>query len=101
MRLSHKRKVAHKRSGAAKGWANVVRIRQLTRERIRSVAAEVVADWANGMNYVWECNVPGAVVFDEKTKPSLLSRFVNLVSSPFRRLKAAGEAQRNLLQGRR
>lgn len=91
MRLSHKRKVAHKRSGAAKGWARVVRARHIFREAVRAAAKAAAL----------ECERPALVVYDDKPKQSLLARGVSLVEGAFRRLKAAGEAQRNLLQGRR
>ena len=93
MRLSHKRKVAHKRSGAAKGWARVVRARHIVREAVRAAAADLAR--------ALECERPALVVYDDKPKQSLLARGVSLVEGAFRRLKAAGEAQRNLLQGRR
>ncbi len=100
MRLSHKRKVAHKRSGAAKGWARVVRARHIFRETVMACAEAAAAEWVHKMNCAWEFNVPGAVVCDDKPKRSLIARGVSLVKGAFSRLKAAGEAQRNLLQGR-
>lgn len=99
MRLSHKRKVAHKRSGAAKGWARVVRARHIFREAVR--AAAKAAAKAAALARALECERPALVVYDDKPKQSLLARGVSLVEGAFRRLKAAGEAQRNLLQGRR
>ncbi|MNR24138.1 hypothetical protein D3C85_1412000 [compost metagenome] len=68
--------------------------------RCRQAAREAVAYLVNKMNCAWECNVPGAAVFEEKPKRSLLTRFVNLVSAPFRRLRAAGTAQSDILRGR-
>lgn len=97
MRLSHKRKVAHKRSGAAKGWAKVVRARHIFREVFRAAALAVAADWARAL----ESETPALPVYADKPKPSLIARGVSLVKGAFSRLKAAGEAQRNLLQGRR
>lgn len=87
MRLSHKRKVAHKRSGAAKGWA---------REVFRAASVAVAADWARAL----ESETPALPVYADKPKPSLIARGVSLVKGAFSRLKEAGEAQRNLLQGR-
>lgn len=96
MRLSHKRKVAHKRSGAAKGWARVLRARHIFRGVFRAAALAVAADWARAL----ESETPALPVYDDKPKPSLIARGVSLVKGVLRRLKAAGEAQRNLLQGR-
>lgn len=97
MRLSHKRKVAHKRSGAAKGWARVVRARHIFRGVFRAAAAAVAADWARAL----ESEIPVLPVDADQPKPSLIARGVSLVKGAFRRLKAAGDAQRDLLQGRR
>lgn len=96
MRLSHKRKVANKRSGAAKGWAKVVRARHISREVFRAVALAVAADWSRAL----ESETPVLPVYADKPKPSLIARGISLVKGAFSRLKAAGEAQRNLLQGR-
>lgn len=100
MRLSHKRKVAHKRSGAAKGWAKVALARHIFRETALACAEAAAAALVHKMNCAWDFNVPGAVVYDDKPNPSLIARGVSLVKGVLRRLKAAGEAQRNLLQGR-
>ncbi len=96
MRLSHKRKVAHKRSGAAKGWARVVRARHIFREVFRAAAL----DAAVALAAKWPCERPALPGEADKPKPSLIARGVSLVKGAFSRLKAAGEAQRNLLQGR-
>ncbi len=97
MRLSHKRKVAHKRAGAAKGWAKVVRARHIFRETVRAAALDAAARLAAS----WPCERPALPLYADKPKPSLIARGVSLVKGAFSRLKAAGEAQRNLLQGRR
>lgn len=87
MKLSHRKKLAHKRSGVAKGWAKVV-------------LASIASDYATLLHCTHQCNFPAPVVYEEKKKQSLLSRFVNLVSVPFRRLRAAGTAQADILRGR-
>jgi len=97
MRLSHKRKVANKRSGAAKGWVKVVRARHIFRGVFRAAEIAVAADWARAL----ESEPPVLPVYADKPKPSLIARGVSLVKGAFSCLTAAGEAQRNLLQGRR
>lgn len=97
MRLSHKSKVAHKRSGAAKGWAQVVRARHVSCETIMAAALDAAARVAANR----PCERPALPVDADKPKPSLVARGVSLVKGALSRLKAAGEAQRNLLQGRR
>lgn len=99
MKLSHKRKIAHKRSGAAKGWAKVVRVRHILREPVWALAS-ATAELVLKMPCALEFNVPSAVIYDDKPKPSLIARCASLVKGGLRRLKAAGEAQRKLLQGR-
>lgn len=98
MKLSHRKKLAHKRSGVAKGWSKVVR-KQAARKFIlaywRNLAYEVAEARLDSRD-----NAPGCGVREEKPKQSILSRFVNLVSSPFRRLRAAGTAQADILRGR-
>lgn len=96
MRLSHKRKVAHKRSGAAKGWARVVRARHIFCEVFRAAAVAVAADLTRAL----ESERPALPVDADKPKPSLIARGVSLVNGALTRLRAAGEAQRNLLLGR-
>lgn len=101
MRLSHKRKVAHKRSGAAKGWARVVRARHIFREAVRAAALAAAVALAADFARALESERPALPVDADKPKPSLIARGVSLVKGAFSRLRAAGEAQRNLLQGRR
>lgn len=96
MKLSHKRKIAHKRSGAAKGWAKVVRCRQAARVLIAGATALAFA-----LHFPPAYTRPSKAGGDDhKPRSSLLRRAVDAVVAPFRRLKAAGEAQRKLLQGR-
>ncbi len=100
MKLSHRKKLAHKRYGVAKGWAKVVHCRQLARKAMALALASIASDYAIMLHCTHQCNLSAPVVYEEKQKQSLLSRFVNLVSVPFRRLLAAGTAQADILRGR-
>lgn len=98
MRLSHKKKLAHKRSGAAKGWGKVVRCRHAAREAIKEVIAKSVVSAltiAGGCS----CDVRGSLAAVNHN-PSLLSRLANLIGAPFRRLREAGAAQADIIRGR-
>lgn len=95
MKLSHRKKLAHKRSGVAKGWAKVVRCRQALK-----APAPIVSDCAILLPCANPCNLPATSAYEEKQKQSLLSRLVNMVSAPFRQLRAAGTAQADIIRGR-
>lgn len=98
MKLSHRKKLAHKRSGVAKGWAKVVHYRPLASKTM--ALDSIASDYVIMLRCTHQCNLPAPVVYEEKQKQSLLSRFVNLVSVPFRCLRAAGTAQADILRGR-
>lgn len=96
MRLSHRKKLAHKRSGAAKGWALVL----LSRRRISHISMMSVS--INGEP------VPAGsigVAMQEVARSaahtgSLMTKLVGAVSSTFRRLREAGAAQADIIRGR-
>lgn len=91
MRLSHKKKLAHKRSGAAKGRRKVFLCRQIARD--------VAADLVNKVSGICQCNVLDTVVNDERLKRSMLLYVAHLICAPFRRLREAGAAQADIIRG--
>lgn len=98
MRLSHKKKLAHKRSGAAKGWGKVVRCRHAAREAIKEVIAKSVVS-ALTIAPCCSCDVRGSLAAVNHN-PSLIPRGISLISSLFRRLREAGAAQADIIRGR-
>ncbi len=97
MRLSHKKKLAHKRSGAAKGWALVL----LSRRRISHISMMSVS--INGdtvqAGSLDAANI-GAIARSAEHTSSLMSKLVGAVAFTFRRLREAGTAQTDIIRGR-
>lgn len=82
MRLSHRKKLAHKRAGRAKG---------VFAERLRCFFSRLPVTVPRG---------PRSELRTAPKPPSFLARLAAMVAVPFRRLSAAGAAQRDLLRGR-
>ncbi|WP_303845766.1 hypothetical protein [Aeromonas sobria] len=97
MRLSHKKKLAHKRSGAAKGWALVL----LSRRRISHISMMSVS--INGepikADSIGIANMR-ALARSAEHAGSLMNKLVGEVASTFRRLREAGAAQADIIRGR-
>lgn len=98
MRLSHKKKLAHKRSGAAKGWALVL----LSRRRISHISRMSVS--INGARIdAGSLMMPPpflALAHSAEHITRQVNKLVGAVSSTFRRLREAGAAQADIIRGR-
>ena len=97
MRLSHKKKLAHKRSGAAKGWALAL----LSRRRISHISMMSVS--INGepvpAGSIGVANMRD-VARSAATTGGLMTKLVGAVSFTFLRLREAGAAQADIIRGR-
>ena len=95
MRLSHKKKLAHKRSGAAKGWALVLCY------RVRATGRVMMSTSINArlMESDRDCQAQ-LVVRSAAHTGGLMTKLVGAVSSTFRRLREAGAAQADIIRGR-
>jgi hypothetical protein len=130
MRLSHKKKLAHKRSGSAKGWAFVLLTRKWRRDGVTiaikspfglygpdygAMLAECVGEVASSPasvapDSVDDANAPCidadvAAAMQEVARSaehagSLMNKLVGAVASTFRRLREAGAAQADIIRGR-
>lgn len=95
MRLSHKKKLAHKRSGAAKGWALVLRLRpRSNRLFMMSVSINGERIDAGALDAASR-----RVMRSAECTGSLMTKLVGAVSSTFRRLREAGAAQADIIRG--
>lgn len=97
MRLSHKKKLAHKRSGAAKGWALAL----LSRRRVSHISMMSVS--ING-DPIPSGSLGVANMRDVARSAAhtggLMTKLVGAVASTFRRLREAGTAQTDIIRGR-
>ena len=99
MRLSHKKKLANKRSGAAKGWALAL----LSRRRISHISMMSVSINCERIIDAGRLMMPPpflALAHSAEHTGSLMTKLVGAVSSTFRRLREAGAAQANIIRGR-
>lgn len=96
MRLSHKKKLAHKRSGAAKLWVLALRSRHLANGCVM-MSTSINARHIESDR---DCQAALLVVRSAAHTGSLMSKLVGAVASTFRRLREAGTAQTDIIRGR-